>query len=153
LPWALLAFIKLLDKWNELKANYFIECWLINCYISEQSTVKGETMSIQRLVLLGFVLALLLGFPMAARADEPFTVALTCDNGQQYQAEGQFNGNSLHLTTSTSNFVIKFAQVVPDGPIITQAKGYDGRNLITCYFTGPNSGRQIMVKGYFTPKG
>jgi hypothetical protein len=109
-------------------------------------------MSIRRFIAVGFIVAIVLGFPITAQADEPFTVTLTCD-GQELQAEGQFTGNALHLTTSTSNFVIKFAQVLPDGPVITNAKGFENKDLVTCFFTGPNSGRDFIVKGFFTPKG
>jgi hypothetical protein len=96
------------------------------------------------------VLVLALAIPAQAAADPKDDTQLrtmTCDNGQTVEAIIQFsNTSALHVTTSTSNFVIK--RLSRDGVVFYERPGFDDVALVVCETVEFN----LTVEGFFTPR-
>ena len=96
------------------------------------------------------VLALVLAVPGQAAADpkdESQVRTMVCDNGQTVEATiHRSNTVALHVTTSTSNFVIK--RLVRDGVVLVDVPGFEDVPLVTCETVEFD----LTVVGYFTPR-
>jgi hypothetical protein len=104
-------------------------------------------------IAVGCLAAGLLGNSAVATAAEKEQAVLTCGN-QQYLVSGFGRGQVLHVVGSTSNYVVTYARLEPDGPVLTDIKGQrDKRDIVTCTATSPLSGRSFTFKGFFTPRG
>jgi hypothetical protein len=77
---------------------------------------------------------------------------LTCGN-QQVVVTGFGRGEPLHVVGSNSNFVVTFARIEPNGPVVVDIKGQrDKEDIVTCSATSPISGRTFTFRGFFTPR-
>jgi len=91
---------------------------------------------------------------MTAPADAAETESglLVCGS-TSYVVTGYGRGTPLKLTTSTGNYVVKYARIEPSGEVVSDVRGQDGRaDLVTCTTTVPSSGRGYTFQGFFTPR-
>lgn len=78
---------------------------------------------------------------------------MTCGD-TQYVVSGFGRGEPLHVSGGTSNYVVTYARVGPDGPVIIDIPGQrDRADVVTCSATSPISGRTFIFEGFFTPRG
>jgi len=83
---------------------------------------------------------------MADPSDETQVRTMICDNGQTVEAIIQrSNTKTLHVTTSTSNFVIK--RLIREGNVLVDVPGFEDRALMTC----DTIEFDLTVIGFFTP--
>ncbi len=98
------------------------------------------------------VIPLLVAFVMPTSAsadpkDKTQVRTMVCDNGQTVEAIIQrSNTGTLHVTTSTSNFVVKRAS--RDGVVLTDTPGFEDRALVTCRTVEFD----LILIGFFTPR-
>jgi hypothetical protein len=72
---------------------------------------------------------------------------MVCDNGRPVEAVIQMsNTRTLHVTTTTENFVVKYAE--RDGVVITDNPGFRNEPLVTCETVEFN----LTLVGFFTPR-
>src|SRR5262245_34128531 len=78
---------------------------------------------------------------------------LSCGT-QQYTVSGYGSSEVLQISGSTTNYVVSYARVEPNGPVVIEIKGQqDKADLITCTTTSPATGNNVTLKGFFTPRG
>src|SRR5262245_58494097 len=94
-------------------------------------------MHLRQVIIASWLAVSLLSLYTVANAAEQLEGVLTC-GAQQYTVSGQFHGNSFHLTTGTTNYVVKYAELEPEGTVITDVRGQQDKDLITCSFTSPS---------------
>jgi hypothetical protein len=104
---------------------------------------------------------LLLGIaagPAGAAPANKNTLSLTLDCGAAGTIDAVFelsSSDSFHLVSTSSNFLWKsLAFVTPSGQTGEIDRGIQGgghSDLVTCTYTGPVSGNQYTVTGFFTP--
>jgi hypothetical protein len=83
---------------------------------------------------------------MADPSDETQVRTMICDNGRTVEAIIQrSNTKTLHVTTSTSNFVIK--RLIRDGNVLVDVPGFEDQALVTCETVEFD----LTVIGFFTP--
>jgi hypothetical protein len=83
---------------------------------------------------------------MADPSDETQVRTMRCDNGQTVEAIiHRSNTKTLHVTTSTSNFVIK--RLIRDGNVLVDVPGFEDKSLVTCETVEFD----LTVIGFFTP--
>ena len=92
----------------------------------------------------------------AAVAADTLQGTLECEGIGPVEVEGQFSGNAFNVVGTTDNFVVKSASLVDPAtgelsPVVVN-KG-NQKNLTTCSFASPESGRQFVFEGFFTPQG
>jgi hypothetical protein len=79
-------------------------------------------------------------------SDETQVRTMVCDNGQTVEAIiHRSNTKTLHVTTTTSNFVIK--RLIRDGNVLVDVPGFADKPLVTCETVEFN----LTVIGFFTP--
>ena len=94
--------------------------------------------------------AALLALAMPAQAladpkDESQRRTMTCSDGSTVEAIIQrSNTGTLHVTTSTSNFVIKYLE--RDGQVIQENPGWSDKPMVRCETVGFN----LVAGGFFT---
>ena len=111
------------------------------------------------LLVLAGALASVVGSAQV-RADNPigypFTVTLRCDNKQSYQAV-LLPGDALQLVGSSSNFrVAVWSYIDASGQLqylVNSNSAPPKAEILTCHYTGPVSGFDYTVVGFFTPVG
>ena len=111
-------------------------------------------MRLSHVIVAGFLIIGILGMPAIANAKPTEEAVLTCGD-QEFLVSGFGRGNVLHVSGSTTNYVVTFAQVEsePDGPIIIDIKGQrDKEDIITCSATSPITSRTFIFQGFFTPR-
>src|SRR5687767_15097933 len=70
---------------------------------------------------------------------------------QQYTVSGFGRGEVLHVSGSNLNYVVTYARVEPNGPVVIDIKGQqDKTDVVTCTVTTP-FGTTFTFKGFFTP--
>jgi hypothetical protein len=93
----------------------------------------------------------LLGTAAAAPAAEE--AVLTCGDAR-YAVSGFGRGEPLHVSGGTGTYVVTYARVEPDGPVLLDTPGQrGGEDVVTCSATSPLSGRTLTFRGFFTPRG
>jgi hypothetical protein len=104
----------------------------------------------KRVTLIGAVLAVVLTFASSAAADpkdETQIRTMVCDNGLTVEAViHRSNTTTLHVTTDTTNFVIK--RTVRGGVVLFEVAGFEDKTLVTCETVGFD----LTVTGFFTPR-
>jgi hypothetical protein len=114
------------------------------------------------LLTLAVVLAALSLFGIVARpagADpankNTLSLTLDCGAGTIDAVFELSSSDSFHLVSISSNFLWKsLAFVTPSGQTGEIDRGIQGgghSDLVTCTYTGPVSGNQYTVTGFFTP--
>jgi hypothetical protein len=115
--------------------------------------------------ILGLVLtlALLTVVGAGSAAADPangqtLAITLTCDNGQTVDAVFELSSaDAFHLVGIQSNYLWKSLSFLDaaSGQTVTITRGVQGggHDLVTCAYTGPVSGNQYTVEGFFTPAG
>jgi hypothetical protein len=89
----------------------------------------------------------------SATATENQAAPLVCTNGKTYSVTGWGRGNALHLTDSSSTFVMTYLQVVSTGAVLADARGQEGRNdILTCTAHSPATDRDLYIQGFFTSR-
>jgi hypothetical protein len=87
--------------------------------------------------------------PASASAAAKPTALVTCDGGVTFEASIVSLG-TFHEAITAGNFQLKYLAfgdtVVRDTTGVT-----NNHDLLTCHYTGPESGNQYIVKGFFTP--
>jgi hypothetical protein len=106
----------------------------------------------RRLAVLAFGVGGVLAMaPAGASADpnDPSQVrTMVCDNGLTVEAViHRSNTKTLHVTTTTENFVIKFIE--RDGVVLLQTPGFADVPMVTCETVEFD----LTVAGFFTPRG
>ena len=85
---------------------------------------------------------------VAAAADKP-TAVVTCSGGVTFEAAIVSLG-TFHESIDTANFQVKYLAfgdtVVRDVTGVT-----NNHDLLECTYTGPVSGNQYTLRGFFTP--
>jgi hypothetical protein len=95
--------------------------------------------------------------PASADPANENTLSLTLDCGAAGSVEAVFelsSADSFHLVSTTSNFLWEsLSFVTPTGETGQIDRGVQGgySQLVTCTYTGPASGNQYVVTGFFTP--
>jgi hypothetical protein len=79
---------------------------------------------------------------------------LSCDDGQVWNAS--FNGGpaAFHLQGGGVYIWKEIAFVTPEGDSGTVGQGiqgFSGAPIVTCTYTGPESGNAYTVKGFYPP--
>jgi hypothetical protein len=117
----------------------------------------------RRLVLVPLtavaLLTLALGAgPASADPANMNTLSLTLDCGAAGSVDAVFelsSADSFHLVSTNSNFLWKSLSFVTQtgetGQIDRGIQGGGHSQLVTCTYTGPASGNQYVVTGFFTP--
>ena len=117
----------------------------------------------RRLVLVALtavaLLTLALGAgPASADPANKNTLSLTLDCGAAGSVDAVFelsSADSFHLVSTSSNFLWKSLSFVTatgeTGQIDRGIQGGGHSQLVTCTYTGPASGNQYVVTGFFTP--
>jgi hypothetical protein len=115
--------------------------------------------------ILGLVLTLALltivgaGSAAADPANgQTLAITLTCDDAQTVDAVFELSSaDAFHLVGIQSNYLWKSLSFLDasTGQTVTIARGVQGagHDLVTCTYTGPVSGNQYTVQGFFTPAG
>ncbi len=90
----------------------------------------------------------------ASATPPPAPATLDCGEGGLV-AVNTNKGNAFRVADSTQNFVIMSGTLLNDDGTTTVIQAPNGtqmsRDLQTCTFTGPVSGRVFQVSGFFTP--
>ncbi len=107
-------------------------------------------MRLRRVIAIGFVAISSIGPAVLAHAGGTGQATLTCGN-QQYLVSGFGRGDVLHVVSSTSNYVVTYAQVA-NGTVVKDAKGQQNKDTVTCSATSPITGRMFTFRGFFTPQ-
>jgi len=96
--------------------------------------------------------------PASADPANKNTLSLTLDCGAAGSVDAVFelsSADSFHLVSTSSNFLWKsLSFVTPTGETGQIDRGIQGgghSQLVTCTYTGPASGNQYVVTGFFTP--
>ena len=114
----------------------------------------------RRVVTVAFVaVAAALGAtaPAAADPNNPGTLHITLDCGSHGTVPAVFqlsSSSSFHVVSMGSNYIWKSLDyVTPDGQTGRIERGVNGqgRDLVTCTYTGAVSGNQYTATGFFTP--
>ncbi len=89
----------------------------------------------------------------ASATPPPAPAILDCEGGLVLVNTNK--GNAFRVADSTQNFVIMSGTLLNDDGTTTVIQAPNGtqmsRDLQTCTFTGPVSGRVFQVSGFFTP--
>jgi hypothetical protein len=101
----------------------------------------------------------LLGSAGSASADpnNGNTLAITLDCGANGTVDAVFelsSSDAFHAVDLGSNFLWKSLFFPSGGETITISRGIQGQghaDLVTCTYTGPVSGNEYTVVGFFTP--
>ena len=99
-------------------------------------------------LVLGGALAAALAPSANADPNDPSQVrTMVCDNGRTVEAViHRSNTGTLHITTTTENFVVKYAE--RDGVVIVDNPGSGFEPLVTCETVEFD----LTLAGFFTPK-
>jgi hypothetical protein len=96
--------------------------------------------------------------PAGADPANKNTLHITLNCGTAPPVEAVFelsSADSFHVVSTSSNFLWKsLLYTTPSGQIGEIERGIEGgghANLVTCRYTGPVSGNQYTVTGFFTP--
>jgi hypothetical protein len=115
--------------------------------------------------MLGLVLALALLTIVGAgsAAADPanghtLAITLACDDGRTLDAVFELSSaDAFHLVGIQSDYLWKSLSFLDaaSGQTVTITRGVQGggHDLVTCAYTGPVSGNQYTVEGFFTPAG
>lgn len=82
-----------------------------------------------------------------AQAAETESAVLTCGSAS-YVVTGFGRGTPLKLSSSNSNYIVKYARLEPSGQVVQDKPG---TNLVECTTTSP-SGQAYTFRGNFTPR-
>ena len=104
------------------------------------------------------VLSLLAAGPAGADPANKNTLSIRLDCGPAGSVDAVFelsSSDSCHVVSMCSNFLWKsLMYVTPSGQPGEIDRGIQGdghQSLVTCRYTGPVSGNQYVVTGFFTP--
>jgi hypothetical protein len=87
--------------------------------------------------------------PASASAAAKPTAIVTCDGGVSFEAAIVSLG-TFHEAITAGNFQLKYLAF--GDPVVRDTTGVtNNHDLLTCHYTGPESGNQYIVKGFFTP--
>ena len=90
----------------------------------------------------------------ASAAPPPAPATLECGEDGSFPVNTN-KGNAFRVLGTTQNFLIMSGSFVDkDGTIVViqEPNGtQETRDIVTCTFTGPVSGRAFTVSGFFTP--
>lgn len=90
----------------------------------------------------------------ASATPPPAYATLDCGEGHLVSVNTN-KGNAFRVIDTTQNFVIMSGSIVNSDGTTTLIQAPNGtqmtRDLVTCTFTGPLSGRNFVVSGFFTP--
>ncbi len=105
-----------------------------------------------RMLLAAFLVMMgLIATALTAGADPNVRRTEFNCNGEIVVVEDNFQGNSFHVAESTRNFLVKHGVI--DGVVVYDVPGQAGRaDLVTCTYTGPFTGHQFELTGFFTPR-
>ena len=110
-----------------------------------------------RHAILAGMLAALAAAPAAAAPDNDRTLhfALTCDDGNGYEAS--FNGgpSAFHLETGGLYIWKQIWYVTPlgeSGTLTRGSQGFADEELVTCTYIGAESGNDYTVVGFYPEK-
>jgi hypothetical protein len=110
-------------------------------------SIRVYTIAVLCLVLSA-VLAVLLSSIASADPNDPSQVrTMVCDNGRTVQAViHRSNTGTLHVTTTTENFVAKYIE--RNGVVLIDNRGFDDKPLVTCETVEFD----LTLAGFFTPR-
>jgi hypothetical protein len=128
----------------------------------ERAGIESEEPNMRQRVLASFALAFALSVVaaggVAAQPDNDHTLhfVLTCDDGNTWNAS--FNGgpSAFHLDGGRLYIWKQIAYVTPtgeSGSIGHGINGFSGAPLVTCTYTGAESGNAYTVTGFYPPAG
>jgi hypothetical protein len=108
-----------------------------------------------RILRVGLAAGLAFGSVLAltgiADAQDTSSAKMKCGH-DTYIVTGFGRGAPLKLSTSNSNYVVKYA-VDQDGNVVVDAKGQEDKDLVECTVKSPVTGVSYTLQGYFTPQG
>ena len=106
------------------------------------------------LAVAGIVAGAVTASSPAIAAPPPLPATLDCGEAGRVLVNTN-SGNAFRVLDTTSNFVIMSGAVVNDDGTLTVVQAPNGtqktRDLVTCTYVGPKTGRSLVVSGFFTP--
>jgi hypothetical protein len=107
------------------------------------------------LVLASVLLALVLGASRAGASEKPTVTLFDCNPGQSTYEAVFVGGWAFHVVGSSTNYVILTQSWTDESGFhsFKTANAVANRQLVTCHYIGPVSGRDYTNVGFFTPVG
>jgi|SRR5690349_3635779 len=103
-----------------------------------------------RLCVAGYLTMSLVLAATSVQAKSTPEAVLTC-GGDQYVVSGFGRGEVLHVSDSTSNFVVTYAR--SGSNVLIDIRGQQNKqDIVTCSVTSPLSGTEYTFRGFFTPR-
>ena len=116
----------------------------------EEVAVTGSPLRSIAVVIAAAGSALALAAAPAAGVDKP-TATLTCEGGLTFTAAIVSLG-TFHEGVAAGTFQLKYLAF--GDTVVRDTRGVENnQDLVTCTYTGPVSGNEYVVKGFFTPVG